>query len=458
MCTLSCHAKTVVAEPDLSGAQSAVMVVVEDGTQRAYGIEITDTGTEWPGVAVHGEVEIHLLLFTCGLARLGLEAGLIELDRRGDRVNLLPPAVRELHLSALDGAWTAASAQSPSVQDALRFLPLAADAACTHRRAQLRPVTSGAPVDGHNGPAFATPLHDGTALVASRNGYYYRVARDGAVSRLPRLIDADPRAAHVMQDGTVYLLDAQGALHRGRVDGAFTPVHTDPELALEDGLAAMTGPTSADDPFELFVSTTQRSLRRFDGSTWVVTATAAPPRFLTALLPAIQWMGPGRAAATGFEPEGDGLALYEQGSAQVIVAPSEKPPGKFNTAGLGYTATQGLLVGFEDGSLRRYRSGNWEVVPTGGVRRYAFLIQPLPRDGLLVGGVISLVGVEVGFGQWFEDLGFCTPERLSRPAATLSPIDDSSWVLLTVGNPFADQAFDIEVLEQAEPPAACSGP
>lgn len=454
-CVAACHPESAIRAPDTSGAEAAVLVVVDDDSEAAYAIPLQAGPPTWPELALRGDTQMQLSLYACPLERLGLSAGPVTLDRRADRTNLLPQALRTLSHTDQDQGWAPAGEAPERVQQTLRFLPIAADTGCTQRTARLQstPVRLGG--DDRGAPAFAISLPDSTALIASRNGQYYRVDRDATVTPLNAPITAEPRAAHSLDDGTVYILDAQGTLHRGILGSSFEPVHTAPQLAVDRGTATMVGPTTQGSTTELFVATSQRSLHHFNGTDWTTTATAPPAAAQLTYAPPLIWLGPGRVMATGYGSEGRGLAVHAAGQTELILPPRSNAP-----VGLGVGAGPGVLVGFDDGVVQRYFEGSWELIVTPGLRKRAHFIRTLHDHTLLLGGGTSVDPADFafGFGQWSAALGFCAPAATQDLPIMFADLGAQAWVLLTADNPQDDLPFNLTILREASPAPVCGPP
>ncbi len=432
-----------------------MLVVVDDNSEAAYAVPLQSGPPTWPELALQGDTQMHLSLYACPLERLGLSAGPVALDRRADRMNLLPEALRTLARTDHDEAWVPAGEADERVQQTLRFLPIPADTGCTQRTAQLSTTPARLAADERGAPAFAISLPDDTALIASRNGRYYRVGRDATVTPLSAPITTEPRAAHSFDDGTVYILDAQGDLHRGTVGGSFERVHSQADLGLDSGSATMVGPATAGPTPELFVATTQRSLRHFDGSAWTTTATAPADAAQLNYAPPLIWLGPGQVMATGFGAEGRGLAVHRAGQTQVVLPPRSNAP-----VGLGVGAGPGVLVGFDDGVVQRYFEGNWENIVAQGLRKRAHFIRPLNDGTLLLGGGTSVAAADYsfGFGQWSSAVGFCAPTATGALPIMFADLGAKAWVLLLADNPQDDLPFNLTILREASPAPVCGPP
>lgn len=437
----------VVPRPalEVDGARSAVLVVEHEAGREIYAVDLEEG---WPRFSARGPVDLHAALFSCPVARLGLEAGPVPEEPIPLEVDPLPPPLAEARLDEGAGAWALDAARPPEVQDALLRLPLPEDGGCALRSARFESVETALPSDGHNLAAFAVTLADGRALVASREGFYYRVDIEGTVETLPRLIGPEPLAAHALEDGTVYVLDAQGGLHRGTVEAGFTLVHESPDAFAGAEFVAMTG-----DPRpgaeELFAVSPQTKLLRYDGARWTTLSTGAPSRLL---LPKVLWRGPGRAVAPGFGDDGRGILLVDGDRTEV----SSPPLGQV-AVGVGLRAER-LLVGTFSGEVYDYAEGRWQLQPDLDLRAYVHLFQPLDRGGVLVGGIRRQRGLstEFGFGQYFDDLGACAAERLSNVAAEMTRVGEDGWLLVTVTSLVFEQAFDVAILREVAPPVDCS--
>ena len=429
-------------------------MVVDDDSEAAYAVPLQPGPPTWPELALRGDTQMQLSLYACALERLGLSPGPITLDRRADRMNLLPQALRTLARTNQDEAWAPAGEADERVQQTLRFLPIPADTGCTQQTAQLKTTPARLASDDRGAPAFAISLPNDTALTASRNGRYYRVDRDGTVTPLSAPIATEPRAAHSLDDGTVYILDARGDLHRGTIGSSFERVHSQPDLALGSGSATMVGPTTQGPTPELFVATSQRSLRRFNGSAWTTTATAPAAAALNYAPPLI-WLGPGQVIATGFGAQGRGLAVHRAGQTQVVLPPRSNAP-----VGLGVGAGPGVLVGFDDGVVQRYFEGSWEIIVAQGLRKHAHFIRPLNDGTLLLGGGTSLDPTDYSFGvgQWSEALGFCALTATGALPIMFADLGAQAWVLLTADNPQDDLPFNLTILREASPAPVCGPP
>ncbi len=455
--TAGCHTQTAFVPPDIEDAASAVLVVLEPEQTRVFGIELGDE-PQWPALAVAPNTQMHMLLFSCGLSRLGLDPGEIELESSIQSYEL-PPALRQAKLRLPEHQWTATTLASRTVMDALNRLPLGGDTDCKYRSAQLENVPTALPQEGHNLAAFVVGLTDGTGFVASKEGYYYRVWPDGLVRSIAPPIPVDPRAAHVMNDGTVFLLDSQGGLHRGTIESGFTRISSSPLLA-DAGSVSLTGPVNPENPLELFAATSQRALLRFDGLDWTVTATAtgtattAGEHVTITPPPGLIWMGTGRAAATHYGADGQSIAVYGPEGVRIFA-----PPPQVKPVGLAFAPDLGLLVGTARGPLFRLNDGIWARLEGGTrpPRGYSHLLRPLELGGLLIGQLTDVEGIKYGFGQWLPDLGFCPPEVLTHIAYDIAQIDEATWLLITVTNLNSNQAFDVAIIRQTAPPAACSG-
>lgn len=349
-----------------------------------------------------------------------------------------------------------------AVADALSRLPLNGASVCADRAAQLEKVQAGLPQDGHNLAAYVTALQDGTALVASKEGYFYRVWPDGRVRSItPPPVPGEPRAAHVTDDGTVYLLNSQGELHSGNLDDGFSLISSSPLFDGADSVN-LTGPTDPSATFELFAATTQRALLHFDGQQWTKTATAtgtstsASTDWTVRPPPPVVWMGPGTAAAAYYGPDIRSIVIHSPEGTEVLAPPSPD----ITPMGLGWSPGRGLLVGTIRGPVFQLQAGTGEWTRLPGSpqpRGFSRPIEALQSDALLIGQAISFGGRDFGFGQWLPEIGFCLPSVFTPLVLSMAKIDETTWVLNTATSLSANQAFDIAIIRQTAPPATCSG-
>lgn len=441
-----CHEVVALPAPDLTDAQSILLIWSPHvGEVEAVA---ADVQAGLPGLVL-GEAEaVHALTFACPVARLGLEAGrqdLLELP--GDEV-LLPEPVRALSWQSGQGEWRASEAELPLVQDVLHRLPLTPERRCVARQAELVRVDTALPNDGHREAALAIHLPDDTALVASREGFFYRVRPSGRVETLPRLIEGVPLAAHAQDDGTVWLLNDGGQLTRGPLEGPRELVAERPGLFGRNMIAELTGPTDPALPLELFVATTSKTVARFAEGTWTVFGRARPSMFS---VPRVLWRGPARAAALGFGDGGE-LLEYEQGRTNVTDL------GQDPAVGLTETEALGLVLGTRRGQVLIRQGGAFTPLASSVFQSYALVLQPLPEGALLVGGLEGRFGFDYGLAQWLPGLGFCPPLDLDGIGVVSARVDDRTFLFLTVTNLNPDQAFNIALMRLETLPARCQPP
>lgn len=443
----ACHEQVSLPDLDLDPAQSLLLVQTDDLGTTVQALDLSESNPE-PAWLVHGEAEVYLMSYACPVPRLGLQPGLQpETAIPTDRLYLPQPLYeRQLQTSAASEGWQTPSQRPERVQEALHRLPLSHDVACEASTAQLERVEVSLPNDGHRTPAFALSMGDDTALLASSDGFYYLVLPTGQVKSLPRTLPMAPRAAHRMADGELWILDAQGVLHRGDLERGFEVVDRFGPV-LGDAVAVMTGPQQAGAPMELFLATSQQAFVRYDGAEWTTWATAGP---LELLPPTVLWLGPGHAMSAGYNREV--LEYVDSGLRRTRLPDGDFPVGLAELPGLG------LLVGSAGGPVYLKQGETWVLHGRPGFEAASYLLAPLPVRGLLVGGLVQARGFKFGFTQWLPELGYCPAEVLSDPAVAVVPVDAQTYVLVTITSLTTRQSFDIDMIRLGTLPATCSGP
>lgn len=453
----SCHPVVSVPAPELEDAQSILLVVTSElGEVRAVAADLGDPPA-LPTLALAEGEALHAFTFACPLARVGLQAGPQALTATPQEASLLPPAVRAATWAPGDAGWTPLGEPPAAVQDGLRRLPLDAAGRCRARQGRLVRLDAALPNDGHQEAAFLLSLPDDTALVASRNGFYYKVYPDGSSERLPPLSDVDPLAALLHDDGTLWLLDQAGQLTRGPLLGPRTVVATAANFFPPETTVHLSGPTDPSAPFELFAVSASvrvddqavRTLARFDNRGWRALADASPRGLV---LPFGLWRGPGQVAAAGFGDRGRSLLEY---------AGSQTSSTSFEgtgAVGLIETPELGLVVGLDDGRVVRRAGGSFTPLGATDFEGYAFLFTPLPQGALLVGGLTRRRAFEFGLAQWIPGLGFCPAEVQPQVGFAIARVDARTWVMASVTSLTTRQAFDILLVRLETDPEPCQPP
>lgn len=441
-----CHERVGLPSLDLEGVRAMLVVQSDDNDTKVIGFDL-EPGVPAPVWTLSGDADIYTMGFGCALERLGLEAGLQERAVAPEEEVRLPQALFEREVTTGQDNWRTSSQRSDDVQDALRALPLTRESNCRTWTAQLEPVDVTLPNDGHGSAALAMSLQDGSAIVASVDGYYYRVWATGRVEDLPRSWPRAPRAMHAMADGTLWLFDGEGVLHRGSIDAGFEVVAAGGPAAPEGVLAALAGPRDSDTAFELFVATSSKMLARFDGAAWEVLDQQPTTNFF---VPVVAWLGPGHAMAPGF-----GGRVVEYRDTELI---RHLLPGQASPIGISQVPGVGVLVGSTGGLVYVYvqDDAEWRLHGDPGFEEYTLLLNPLPGRGLLVGGMIKTRAFRFGFSQWLPELGYCEPEQIDEPAAAMVAMDPSTYLLVTFTSILTVQSFDVSMLRVAQPPATCA--
>lgn len=434
---------------DLEGAR-AVLVVQSDETvigkdSKVIGFNI-ETGAPaqlWP---LSQDADVYAIGFGCPLERLGLEAGLQERVVASEEEVWLPHALFEREVTPGQENWRTSSERSDDVQDALRTLPLTRESNCRTWTAQIEPVGVGLPNDGHGAAALAMSLRDGSAIVASVDGYYYRVWATGRARSLGRSWPRAPRAMHAMDDGTLWLLDAEGVLHRGSIDTEFEAVASGGPAAPPGVLAAVAGPTDSSTAFELFAATSSKTFARFDGMAWEVLSEQPATRFL----PVVAWLGPGHAMAPGF---GGRVLEYRDTELTRHVL-----PGDASSVSISQIPGVGVVAGATNGLVYVQDGARWRIHGDPGFDSDSLVLNPLPGRGLIVGGSTGFGSFRFGFTQWLPELGYCEPEEIANPAEAMVAMDASTYLTVDATSILSVPSFNISIFRVAQPPATCAPP
>jgi len=447
MVLVGCHEQVALPSLDLEGVRSMLVVQTDEGGTKVRGFDIEPDGLT-PAWTLAGEADVHTVGYGCSLQRLGLQPGLQSQEVSEAEEDFLPQAYFEQRLRTGQEQWQMATERDAVVQEALRSLPLSRQTNCETWTAQLEPVDTSLPSDGHAGAAFMIGLGDGSALTASSNGYYYRVWASGQVEPLQRSWPQQPRAMHRQADGSLWLLDAEGDLYEGTVDGTFERVATGGPPLPEFGVAHMVGPEDAQGPMELFVATSSGTISHYDGASWreLLAPSEAPrdqPR-----LPRLLWRGPGHMLVSGHTSD---VLEFKSGSLmRQRLSDGAAPVGINEVPGVG------VLVGSRSGKIYVQQGTEWVLHGDPGIRQYTVLQKPLPGRGMLVGGLMQLFPARFTLSQWLPELGYCEPQDQPAVAVDTIALDEQTFLMVTLTNLFGNQSYNVAMRRVAQPPATCA--
>ncbi len=452
----ACHAVEKGSAPDLTGAQSAVLVALGEREQ-AIGVAAGENGLQLPAIVQRSDLELWALTFSCPLVRTGLPAGDIPIGSTAADVGFeLSPLATYATTLAKDGpvAWSAREPDE-ALQSALARMP-AVDA-CTTAGRFGTPKRVILPNPDTEVYAFTVRTDPDHVVVAAQSGNIYRIARDGSVEK--RTLDTVQPfvTAFVRDDGTTYAVDRAGQTYIGSFDEGFEVLSATSSVAVGANSGQLVGPrSSADGPFELFLvaSGSQRSFSRFDGERWTLLASrggGGDPVISAA------WVGPGEAVAFDVE-RGTDITRYKDGA---VTREDIEGPG----------AVTSVLQHPRYGTVATVATGRFGLqgrvfFHSGGGWREEYEVQGYPVASAAVGRAIWITRV-IGFNPpasfasfWDDARGVCG-ERDDNDEfivvdgynRDLVAIDEQTYVLVNQIDFFG--TFFADVLELETPFVSC---
>jgi hypothetical protein len=453
----ACHAVEKGSAPDLTGAQSAVLVAL-GAQEQAIGVPAGEDGLHLPAIVQRSDLELWALTFSCPLDRTGLPAGAIPIGSTAADVGFeLPPLATYATTLAKDGpvAWSAAEPDE-ALQSALDRMP-AVDV-CTTAGRFGPPKRVILPNPDTEVYAFTVRTDPDHVVVAAQSGNLYRIARDGSVEKRTLETVQPFVAAFVRDDGTTYAVDRAGQTYIGSFDEGFEVLSATASVAAGADSGQLVGPRSNDDgPFELFLvaSGNQRSFSRFDGDRWTLLASRSgngDPIISAA------WVGPGEAIAFDVERDAD-ITRYKNGAVSseniegrgAVTSVLQHPRyGTVATVATGRFGLQGLVFIYSDGAWREQ-----------------YEVQGYPVASAAVGPAIWVTRV-VGFNPpasfasfWDEARGVCGEVDDNDDVILvdgynrdLVAIDEQTYVLVNQIDFFG--TFFADVLELEAPFVSCN--
>ncbi len=391
--------------PPLDGLRSLLMLVERDGATTIYAISLDQPELNIP----YGEEEA-LVMTALGypfpLEELGLAPGRFQSLPKGDgRQAPVPERAWRIKLSG--GPPTAWETIPAEVQLVLGLeLPISQDL-CDKFGAQFS-------VQNHNlnlteDGTFAVPLSEEEVLIgltSSTAQRLFQVTAQSAQEVQPSPFPSTYSAFKAV-DGTLYTGGFFGELWARPPGGTFSRISTNPT---GQALNKLTGPDSADVPFELFALSQDGNLERFDGGRW---ETAQPGRELSA--GDVTWLSPGRVAFVSSRDRNVRIYDHADGSVEVI----NPGAGQVGLQSVRKIEHLGFVIGTEAGGVfvGDHNAQNWQKVGSFSAAT-ATSIAPY-GDGIMIGGSGGFIA------QYSPSVGFCVTQIAPSAIAQVLPVGSS---------------------------------
>ena len=447
----ACHATEALEPPPLPGARAALVVLSEGPDVLA--VRAIDLDAEsWPPFDARSERTLHVLGYSCPLARLGLSAGPQELGD-GATIEVLPPPSHVVQRAlGQDEGWTRADRVPAEVDGALRRLPLPPGSRCAAVGARYEARALRFPGDGRGPPAFVVALGDSRALTGTYDGRLYLVDRVGnitPVATAPR--GARFRSAARSSAGGVWLVSAAGDVARGPAEGPHTRVTTtEAPWGLEvDRLALLARDESGREVlYAEGLAGRDRRLWRFDGSAWRELAHATHGDIY---IPRVIQGRTGEVLSTGTATVSGGVLRYVDG---VVQEDRLRTPDEGISAFTRHDTLE-LVLARNNGTFDLRTADGWEHLEGGLDMRYVRVLLP-EGDGFAYAGSGDLNFGPSTFTQYQPSIGFCrTFENFTDYAAVLTAeLEPGLYLLLTLAG--FDSPMDLTLLERVAPATSCS--
>lgn len=415
-----------------------LVVQTDEEVPRIWAIDVgPDAPTVTPTLSVIGTSRLVAVHFRCPLTALGLPPGEITLKPSPEPEIPLPAAIG-LQSLVIDGGeateWTPILELPPNALTALRRLPSEPRVwDCIGRTISIDIGSVSAPRP-RGRATFALALKSDRILVGTDRALAFTIDTVGTFREVTLAPGGPWLAAYQGPDERIWLLDEDGRLASGRLDGPWTIATSSVPVSRSVLSAALAGPRDDQTPFELYAAAEDRTLARFDGQTWTdLTAnprSEVPDSALALALPDLHWLGPGRVLASGVTRRLGTVVWIE---AQTSTRTQRVLSGGDIFVEFRETASGTLLGGTLFGELRLFDGTQWPVIEANG-EGYAAPIIPF-EDTFLVGGID---GLTLGRFQWFqltEAGGLCPVGTLRLPAAiALWSIGPLQWLHLAASS------------------------
>jgi hypothetical protein len=395
-----------------------------------------------PELHRRGMPEIETLEYLCDLERLGLQAGTQELS---DATELrLPVPTRSKKL--IGGTWTEGQV-SEGTAGILAGLNLGTDNMCNVSRARFRSRELMFINDERDDPAFNLSLDENTAFVASLNGFYYLVDRDGAITRIDPFPDGEAYAGGYRAfDGELWLMTLEGRLVRGTLDTGFEVVTSSAPFRPSTRVD-LVGPRG-DAPLELYALTDARDFLRFDGAKWEVLARSDD--YDEIFRPQIAWVRPNEAVAIGVGRAANTVVRYRDGEAIEELLPDHD----IGLSAIAFIPQFGLVLGRDDGAVFFNDGSGWVPEPKERERFFVRSIVEL-EGGLFYGAGLAQSFFEYELFQFYPSLGHCPPDKVSAyPMTHISRFDANTFLGASLAD--FEAPTQLTLFEIAEPAFSCT--
>jgi hypothetical protein len=488
-----CHRNIAVQPPNTDGVRSVVMIEASsDKVLEAYALNIPPDGSApaWPLLQHHGDTQLYMLQFGCTLDRLNLMPGNPMLLDQAQGMSHFPDPIEKLvtDTAATSRGWTQQSDFPDSIEAAFRRIKLPDDNVCQSTVATFDPKPIVVPDDRHGPPIFAVRIDDTHILAATKMEmagvdiptHFYEVDTMGNITDVPvdapdlKMGDSFIGGYHAPND-EYWLMSQKGLLVRGHLGAPFTTV-TSTEVLSRYGPndngdlefqgpneVAMSGPTTADAPFEIFAAGDDpRTFARFDGARWTRLAFHYKPSsaYQIVFVPATAWVAPQHAIAIGVSDnaEVNTIVRYLDGKTTF-----EHLPGGSGLAAIAQHPTLGTIVG-RDGAPDLGGGGIWSQtavgqpwtqVPSQTLLYFVRTIYPL-GDGFMFEASTEVNFFGHVFGEWFPSTGIVCPigDLTDTAALAILPVGGGNLAALTLAD--FEAPLEITLLRQTHEPHECS--
>ncbi|MBI2374145.1 MAG: hypothetical protein HYV07_09110 [Deltaproteobacteria bacterium] len=326
-----------------------------------------------PFYSVPADPRAYALDFACTLDDLGYSAGPLAASPSAAPLPR-PPRARQ------SSGREFVPLDSPPVHAAWRADRRTSDEHCTNFDEKLVPV-----VGSEEDPIqLVLPLLDGSVLVASESGFWMRLLLDGSLASIPLPRELPHAGGFVRDDGTIWLVGADGSIESGTLELGF---HRSGTLtATQTGSRAWVD-GSKTGPLELFIVTALGALERFDGEHAALLKEGRPRGPLADSGGAV-WLGPGSAIALGTEvdPEGDSPSVgrYSSGEYSALKAPNDEL-----VFSIARHPEAGALVAYRTGGVWQLVDDEFRSVAEPSAQK-AFVVSPF-GVGFVFGGYNGLL-------------------------------------------------------------------
>ncbi|MBI4818150.1 MAG: hypothetical protein HY791_17945 [Deltaproteobacteria bacterium] len=452
-CFTGCHSTEAVDATLAPGVKSAIII---ERAQDFASAQAFSAGDASPDIALRDGVEVTLAQYRCSLDRLGLDSGVQVLLEVPTQRTPLPNPVAAARLSAESLSWQEAPV-AESALDVLSRLPVDRSRIC--ETAGTRLTARGFSVE--LGVPFAdvgvvTALGDGTALLSSNAGRFYRVEANGHAEPIELVVaDADRAPATAgFFDGAEIWLAATGTVAHGTLEAGFQILPG--RAPAIGGHMSLTG-----ESMELFLGDYEH-LYRYDGA-WQDVSSPMPTACLRPLEPRIAALGAGRAlAAVAWS------SLHvKDGETSVVdfVAPAQFPNNEEIGTSAAITQVFGPVMGTLLWNPARFavNGGYLHKLSAEGafVRLDDTYVDTLISNIAELGGELVVYGGAPGDGanssitRYHAVVGKCDSEQIAGDIRGMVALDDEHLLVAQSRSPNDANGLRYSVLTRTKPTDDC---